>query len=194
MGACAGRVPRLVRRRRTGRYRRRGSGDAPHAARSSWWRTRSSSRRASMADVRRTSFSIPVRKRRVLSRETASARAGSPGHVHVERRRRRGGASRPATRAGQVTRFRHAAGAQSAGADQEPGAPRNPEARRRVVLAAVDRHVDAHRLQGAAAHDRPPASADHAGCQPADANQSSGDGPRSPQLDAPGVLRGRHGW
>ena len=92
----------------------------------------------------------------VLSRETASRERVRPVTYTLSAGVGEVGPPRPSTRAGQVTRFRHAAGAQSAGADQEPGAPRNPEARRRVVLAAVDRHVDAHRLQGAVAHDRPP--------------------------------------
>ncbi len=46
--------------------------------------------------------------------------------------------------------------------DQEPRSARYPQARRRVVLAPVNRDVDADRLSAAAAHDRPPASAGQA--------------------------------
>ena len=55
-----------------------------------------------------------------------AARAYSSCDLHAERRRGRSGSSRPSTGPGQVARLRHAAGAQSTGADQEPRPARYP--------------------------------------------------------------------
>ncbi len=126
-----------------------------------------------------------------LARDGA-ARGRPSDHLHAQRRRRRGRPARPAARAPRHARHRHAAGAQPAGAHQEPGAARHPEARRRELLAAVARHVDDDRLPDAAADDRADAAGGQRRLQPADARASPRDGARRAELDASGLLRRRH--
>src|SRR5688572_17843006 len=126
-----------------------------------------------------------------LGRDGA-ARAYPAGHLHPERGRRRGRAARAAARAIEIARPRDAADPQRAGAHQEPGPARHPEARGRELLADVPRDVDDDRLPETAAHDRTQAARRERGLPAADAHASSGDGARDAERHAPGLFRCRH--